>query len=237
VQPSATVFPTVPFPTAAPTITETPPATLTATPDIEQSFGRLLYSTEFDTAQGWQIGRDAFGVTSLEDDQLSVVVNQPEALRTVIAPVDPVSDFYAEASLNTALCQPEDEFGMIFRINPLNEQYRFTITCDGGLRLRRVLADSSRAMVPFEPVSESVMPHAPAHNLLAVLARGADFELFVNGVSVLKAHDVALPTGKLGLVVSSAKGGQTTVTFDSFSVWSLRQATPTHTITPEAAGG
>jgi hypothetical protein len=228
---------TIPFPTAFPTITETPPPTPTPTPDFRQSFGPLLYSTEFDTGQGWQLGRDVFGVTSLDDGQLSVVVNQPRAVRTLVSPIDPVADFYAEVSLHTALCQSDDEFGLIFRVNPLNEQYRFTITCDGGLRLRRILVGSSRAMVPFEAANEAVMPHAPADNTLGILARGADFELFVNGVSVTRAHDVALPAGKLGLVVSSGKSGQTTITFDSLSVWSLRAPAPSPSPGAEVSGG
>lgn len=232
-----TMTPTVPFPTAPPTITETPAPTLTPTPDIRQSFGPLLYTTSFDSAGGWRLGRDAFGVTSLEDGQLSVVVNQANSLRTILSPVQPVGDFYAEVSLHTALCQGDDEFGMVFRVNSLDEQYRFTVTCDGGLRLRRVLVGSSRAVLPFEQANASVMPHAPADNTLAVLARGPDFELFVNDISVIRAHDVALPVGKIGLAVSSATGGQTTITFDHFSVWSLVESSPTLTPTLEPDGG
>ncbi len=229
--------PTVPFPTAQPTITETPPPSLTPTPDIRQSFGPQIYATNFDSTDGWLVGRDAYGVTSLDDGQLSVVVNQPDALRTLMSPVAPVGDFYAEVSLHTALCQDKDEFGMVFRVNPLDEQYRFTITCEGGLRLRRILVGSSRALLPFETLNEAVMPHAPADNTLGILARGADFELFVNNISVLQAHDVALPVGKIGLVVSSGKGGQTTTTFDRFTVWSLRQPSAGKTPTPEPADG
>lgn len=232
-----TFTPTVPFPTAPPTITETPAPTLTPTPDIRESFGPQLYQTDFSSADGWKVGRDSFGVTSLDEGQLSVVVNQPDALRTLISPVDPVGDFYAEVKMHTALCQSEDEFGMVFRVNPLDEHYRFTMTCEGGLRFRRVLVGSSRAVLPFVSFNEAVMPHAPADNILGILARGPDFEIFVNGVSVLNAHDVALPVGRIGLVVSSGKGGQTTITFDRFSVWSLRQPTSTPTATVEPAGG
>lgn len=232
-----TFTPTVPFPTAPPTITETPAPSLTPTPDIRESFGPQLYQTGFSSAEGWKLGRDTFGVTSLDEGQLSVVVNQPNSLRTLLSPVDPVGDFYAEVGIHTALCQAEDEFGLVFRDNPLDEHYRFTITCMGGLRLRRVLVGSSRAVLPFESFNQAVMPHAPADNTLGVLAQGADFELFVNGVSVLKAHDVALPVGRIGLIVSSGNGGQTTITFDSFSVWSLRQPTATPTPTVEPAGG
>jgi hypothetical protein len=235
--PTPTLTATIPFPTAAPTITETPAPTLTATPDIRQSFGPQLYSTQFDSAQGWRLGQDPFGVTSLDQGQLSVVVNQPGALRTLLSPADPVTDFYAEVSMHAALCQAEDEYGLVFRVNPLEEQYRFTITCDGGIRLRRILVGSSRAVVPFVTTSEAVMPHAPADNTLGVLARGADFELFVNGVSVLQAHDVALPAGKIGLVVSSGKSGQTTVTFDQFSIWSLRQVPSSPAPSLEPSGG
>jgi hypothetical protein len=229
--------PTVPFPTVPPTITETPAPTFTPTPDIRQSFGPQLYQTDFSSSEGWKVGRDPYGVTSLDEGQLSVVVNQPDSLRTLISPVDPVGDFYAEVNMHTALCQDDDEFGMVFRVNPLDEHYRFTITCVGGLRLRRVLVGSSRAVLPFEPFNEAVMPHAPADNTLGVLARGADFELFVNGVSVLTAHDVALPVGRIGLIVSSGSGGQTTITYDRFSVWGLRQPSSTPTSTVEPAGG
>jgi hypothetical protein len=228
---------TIPFPTAAPTITETPPPTLTATPDIRQSFGTLVYNTEFDAGQGWQVGQDVFGVTSLDEGELSVVVNQPQAARTVMSPIEPIGDFYAEVILNTAICQSDDEYGIVFRVNPLDEQYRFTITCDGGIRLRRVLVGSSRAVVPFEPSNGAVMPHAPATNTLAILARGPDLELFVNGVSVLQAHDVALPVGKVGLIVISGEAGQTTVSFDRFSVWNLLPAISAPDSTTETPDG
>jgi hypothetical protein len=210
-----------------PTITATPAPSTTATQDARQSLGRVIYATDFSLAGGWPLGRDAYGVTSLENGQLTVVVNQPARLRTIMSPVEPLGDFYVEVALHTSLCQTGDEFGIVFRVNPLEEQYRLTITCDGGLRLRRVLSGSSRGLVPFIDSEPAVMPHAPADNTLAVLARGPNFEVFVNGVSVLAAHDVALPVGKIGLAVSAAGGGQTTVSFDRFEIRSLIPASPT----------
>jgi hypothetical protein len=223
--PTATA--TIPFPTAAPTITATPPPSMTPTQDPRQALGPVIYATDFNDAGAWPLGRDVYGVTSLESGQLTVVVNRPNQLRTIMSPVGPLGDFYVEVALHTSLCQTGDEFGLVFRVNPIGEQYRLTITCDGGLRLRRVLAGAARGLVPFIDSEPAVMPHAPADNVLAILARGPDLEIFVNGVSVLSAHDVALPVGKIGFIVSAGAGGQTTVSFDDFEIRSLNPEVPT----------
>lgn len=225
--PPPTSTSTIAFPTAIPTITATPAPSFTPTPDPRQSLGPVIYSTDFNQADGWPVGHDALGATSLEQTQLTVVVSQPASLRTILSPVAPQADFYAEVALHTSLCQTGDEFGLIFRVNPLEEQYRLTITCEGGLRLRRVLVGSSRGVVPFIDAEPAVMPRAPADNTLGVLARGPDLEIFVNGVSLLKVHDVALPIGRIGLVVSAGAGGQTTVSFDRFEIRSLNPLAPT----------
>lgn len=233
--PTATPTATVPYPTAVPTRTSTPPPASTATPDLHQSLGPLIYSSDFESADGWPLSQDASGATSISSGQLAVVVSSPQIARMAISPSPVVSDFYLEVSAHAAICSSEDEYGIVFRVNPNGFRYQFTVTCSGGVRLRRFVSGSGRAIVPFEDKTLAVLAGAPADNQLAVLAQGRNLHLYANGYELLYAQDATLATGQVGLIVASAKSGQTTVTFDDFKVWSLQsgaEASPAPSGTP-----
>lgn len=233
--PTATPTVTVPYPTAVPTQTPTPPPASTATPDLHQSLGPLVYSSDFQSAAGWPLSQDASGATSLSGGQLAIVVSAPQTPRMAISPSPVVSDFYLEVSAHAAICSGEDEYGIVFRVNPNGSRYQYTVTCSGGVRLRRFVSGSGRAVVPFEDKTLAVLAGAPADNQLAVLAQGRHLMLYANGYEVLDVQDATFSSGQVGLVVASATSGQTTVTFDDFKVWTLRteaQTSPTPSGTP-----
>ncbi len=212
--PSPSPTASVPFPTLAPTSTRTPPPSPTATPDLVSGLGEPSFQDDFSQDSGWDLGENVMGGVSLVGGRLAIAVRQPGASLLAISPAPESGDFFVEVTIRAELCRGEDEFGLAFRTNRWEEHYRFTITCDGGARARRILQDSSRALVPFTK-SPGIFAGPLAENRLGIWSEGADFQFFVNGVRIFEVHDSALPTGGVGFFVRSARSGQTTVTFDN----------------------
>lgn len=220
--PSLTPSPTFDFPTPRPSQTATLPATPTSSLPAIEEFGEPIYDSDFTTGSGWNLGSDVFGATSVIGGSLSLVVSQPNSLRLAISPAAPVANFYAEVVMRSPVCDGEDEFGLVFRHQPEGNHYRVTLTCQGGIRIRRALGNSSRGLVPFLENSPVVFAGPLAENKLAVLASGRAFQIFVNDVEVLTARDAEFPVGRVGVVAESDVAGQTTVTFERIAIYELQ---------------
>lgn len=232
--PSATA--TFPFPTLIPTATELPPSTLAPPPEPDAGLGTELYKTGFENAADWPLGRDSLGATSLLDGQLSIVVTNPHTTRIVSSPAPAARDFVLQASFTAQLCAGQDEYGLVFRRNDDGEHLRFTITCEGGVRARRVSAAGPRALVPFVERHPAVMAGAPARNRLAVRAFGSQVLLYVNGAQVLAITDAQAIAGTSGAVVTADDDGQATLLLDEYTLHELAP-TPTAASTTEAPDG
>lgn len=199
-------------------------------PAVAAGAGETLYRTTFDEAGEWQQTRDALGVTSLLEGRLSVVVSTARSTRIAASPAPPVRDFVLRANFSPQVCSADDEYGLIFRRSPEGEHLRFTVTCSGAVRARRVTADGSRAVVPFLDQHAAVIPGAPARNALAVRALGDLVRLYVNDIQVLTFSDPAPHAGHSGVVVTADREGQTTLLVDEYTLSELA-ATPTLEVT------
>jgi hypothetical protein len=159
---------------------------------------------------------------------LAVVLPRAGLQRLIRSPAPPTENFVLDVIVRTEICQGTDEFGIAFWLTPEEDYMQFTITCEGGVRLRRVLGGERRAWVPFTEREPAVLAGAPAQNRLTVRAQGDSFRLYVNGFQVLDGIEPSLPNSGSGLVVMSAGDqGQTTVLFDAYTLYQLEpQATP-----------
>jgi hypothetical protein len=221
------------FPTFSPTATVTPAPSATAAPGLSQEVGPLVFTAEFTSDAGWRLGSDPEGGASLSGETLVLAVSRPNASRFVIAPAPPLGDFLLQASVRAGLCSGADEIGVLFRVSPQGDHYRFTLDCQGDVRVTRILG--SGAVVLAGPAdAASAIPGSPAENQITVLARGENFTFFVNGNEVLQARDPFLASGLSGFFVRSASLGQTTAALTAFTLRDLRPAaTPT---VPPASG-
>lgn len=222
--PSSTPTATVMFPTLVPTSTEIPPNTPAPPPDPLDGAGEMLYQSDFEDAEGWPLGRDALGATSLLQGSLSFVVSRPSVTRVAVSPAPAAHDFVLQAHFSPLVCDGQDEYGLIFRQAPQGLHLRFTVTCSGGVRARRVDDDGPRALVPFIDHHPAVASGAPGQNQLSVRALGEEIRLYVNGVQVLQVSDSSPLSGHSGLVVTSDRSGQTTLMIDEFALFDLTPA-------------
>jgi hypothetical protein len=231
-EPQPPPTPTFEFPTLAPTATEGRTLPTTEAPAPLAGTGEVLYQTSFEAAGSWPIGQVSVGTISLANGSLAVVLPRSGLQRLIRSPTPPTENFVLDVMVRTEICQGTDEFGIAFWLTPEEDYMQFTITCEGGVRLRRVLGGERRAWVPFIEQEAAVLAGAPAQNRLTVRAQGDGFRLYVNGFPVLDGVEPSLPTGGTGLaVISGGDQGQTTVLFDSYTLYQLEPP-----VTPSPAG-
>jgi len=223
----STPTPTFIFPTMALTATLTPEPGSTATPDLQSGLGAVLYQDDFDRDLGWELDQSDFGGSCLVNGRLSLAVRQPNAFYFLRSPAPAMSDFFLKVSVRSELCSDSDEFGVMYRVNTLNEHYRFALTCDGAARVSRVLEGGENALVPITQ-TYAIFPGILVDNHISVWASGNIFRFYINDMEVFSVRDNALQTGGLALFVRSRRGGQTTVSFDNLTLHSIL-LTPTPT--------
>jgi hypothetical protein len=231
--PSPTPTATFVFPTLLPTSTMTAAPTPTPTPDILGGLGAVVYQDDFSKVDGWPIGEDAAGGTSLRDSQLFVAVRQPATFRSASPPSVFLGSFYALVTVRPQLCTANDEFGLIFRLTPDGNHFRFGLTCGGLAKVTRVVNNLSAPLIP-PAATNYALPGPLVPNRMAVLAQGPDFRFYLNDHEVFRLRDISLPAGAIGLYVRSGEGGQATVGFSNLVIYGVTQPVPEGSQTPPA---
>jgi len=211
----------------APTATFTPEPGSTATPDLQSRLGAVLFQDDFDRDLGWELRQSDLGGSCLVNGRLSLAVHQPNTFYFLRSPAPTTSDFLLKVSVRSELCSDSDEFGVMYRVNTVNEHYRFALTCDGSARVSRILEEGEIALVPITQ-TYAIFPGILVDNHISVWASGNNFRFYINDMEVFSVRDSALQTGDLAFFVRSRRGGQTTVSFDNLTLHSLL-LTPTPT--------
>lgn len=213
--PTPTPTPTFAIPTIAASATITPRPAPSATPDPQAGLGEVIHLDDFSENLGWDLGEDGTGATSIRQGRMIITLHESSGFRYALAPVQPLDDFYLEVEVRPDLCQPDDEFGILFRLNAQFEYYRFSLNCSGQTRVNRSLQNGARALTPLANPA-AVIAGPMVKNKLAVRASGDQFRIWINGIEILNLRDLSLQGGLVGLFVRTGRGNQATVTFDNF---------------------
>jgi hypothetical protein len=224
---SSTQTATVAFPTLLPTSTFTPIPTKSPAPALSFNPGSEIFSDDFSRELRWTPAELAPGGLSLSEERLFISVRQSNSLYMAISPADPVPNAYIEVDVRPELCTANDEFGIVFRVNEGFEHYRFTLTCMGEARVVGVIEGIERVLIASSP-STAIFPGPYLTNRLGVQMENDQFRFYINGEEVFSDRDLSLPKGRFGLLVRARQSGQTTASFDNFSVRILQPA-PTST--------
>jgi hypothetical protein len=213
VLPSATFA----YPTIPPTRTHIPQPSPSPTPDILSGVGVVLFEDDFSVDLGWDLSEKPLGAISLSNDRLVIAVRQSQSFLFSLAPDLMLSDFFLEVEVRAEICQPGDEFGVLFRVNESLEHYRYSLNCGGESRMTRVLSGESRSLVP--PSTFPFIHSGPmSSNRLNIKAMNDTFQFWINGFEVFSSRDLSLEEGAVGLFVRSGQGNQVTISFDNFLI-------------------
>jgi hypothetical protein len=190
--------------------------------DTNPKHGDLIFQDDFTQPENWTLGKMPAGSIALGKNELSLGVSQPPGYLYSLRKDTTLDDFYVEITASPSICRDKDEYGLLLRVSPSSDFFRYGLNCAGEARLDRYLAGEASAPHPPKP-NGVVPPGAPSSSRLAVWAVGRDLRFYANGVFLFSIRDASLPAGGLGLYVRAAGSEAVTVNFSDLKVY---QAAP-----------
>lgn len=216
-----------PEPTATPTIVWFPPtATFTPfptstlippTPEMRPGVSKILLQDNFTESTPWTLHSGGNGRISLGKEELTIAIQEDKAYLMSFRNGPTLSDFYAEITVNPNLCQDKDEYGLLVRVTSAENYYRYALSCDGQVRVDRILSGSASSPQPW--MDSGMIPiGSPSISRLAVWAVGAEMRFFANDTYLFTVRDPAIPAGTLGVFARSSGGHALTVNFSNLII-------------------
>ncbi len=222
--PTQTVTPTATIewfpPTATPTLVPTVP--ITPTPDYHPNLGEIILRDDFSNPGSWTFEQTSSGNVSLGVNELTIAIAEPKAYAFSIRQEPILGDFYLELTASPMLCQAEDQYGILIRFSSPVDFYRYSLSCDGRVRLDRIVQGTASSPQPWT-ISGSVPPGAPITSRLAVWAQGSEMRFFINDQHQFTVTDPLLISGNLGVFARSMGETAVTVNFSDLIVRQINQ--------------
>jgi hypothetical protein len=221
-RPSQTPLPTTVWFPPTPTFTALPTTAwqTTPTPDLRPQVGELILQDNFSDAGQWTTGRTGSGSIAVQNNELTLAVNRPLGYLSSLRAGTKLSSYYAEITASPTLCRDGDEYGLLLRTTSGGDFYRFSLTCDGQVRLDKYYQGKASSPQGLSP-SGAAPRGAPSQSRLGVLANGKELSFFINGEYLFRVHDASLPAGGLGVFAHAAGDGAVTVNFSDLAVYAL----------------
>jgi hypothetical protein len=217
---TATITPTIVwFPPTA-TSSPFPTPVITPTEDMRPNIGKLLLEDDFSIQNSWTLMQSQIGSIALGKDELTIAIGESNAYLFTVREEPTFSDFYLEITAAPNLCRDLDEYGVLFRVSPTNAYYRFSLSCNGQVRLDRDYGGQVSSPQPWMP-SGSVPPGAPSSSRLGISAVGTEMRFFINGQYQFSIKDPLLTNGGVGVFARSTKAMAVTVNFSDLVIYEV----------------
>jgi hypothetical protein len=199
-----------------------PTQPVTPTPDYRPGLGGTILTDDFSDPASWALGRTSSGSAALGKNELSLVISEPGAYEYTVRGEPVLNDFYLEITASPTLCRGQDEYGLLIRYQSPVDLYRYSLTCDGQVRLDRLVDGKASSPQPLT-FSGSFPPGAPNISRLAVWAQGDELRFFINDIYQFSVKDPLLLGGNIGFFARSAGDNAVTVNFSDLVI---REITP-----------
>ncbi|GAB4522740.1 MAG: hypothetical protein Fur0018_04870 [Anaerolineales bacterium] len=219
--PPETATPTVVwFP---PTLTPTLPPTVQAVPDTPVPVGLphgalLLHDTFQEQTSLWLSNPVAGGRITLQRNEITFTASESKTYLFSIRSQPALQDFAVQVEVSLNLCQGLDEYGLLIRSTPPNNFYRFSLSCDGQVRIDRLYNGSVTSPQPWA-LSGYAPRGAPGAVRLGVRAQGKTLAFYVNDVLHYTITDPSPAVGQIGLFVRNISASPLSISFRNLQIW------------------
>jgi hypothetical protein len=214
--PTVEWFPATSTPTIVPTLPVTP------TPDYRPNLGTVILQDDFSTPGIWTTGQTSSGNIALGLNELTIAIAEPKAYDYSVRMEPLLMDFYLELTASPMLCQGEDQYGILIRMSSPGDFYRYSLSCDGQVRLDRVVQGAASSPQPWMSTG-SIPPGAPITARLGIWARGDEFRFFINDQHQFTVNDPLLVSGNMGVFARSMGETAVTVNFSDLIIRQIEQ--------------
>ncbi len=177
----------------------------------------ILLSDDFSDPSVWSLSQTSTASIAIANHALTLALDQPTGYLYSLRKEPLLSDFYLEITASPSLCRGADEYGLLLRVSPTLEFYRFSLSCDGRVRLDKYYRGKASSPQPWA-LSGSVPPGAPSTSRIAVWAKGKEMRFYVNQEYQFSVKDPSLTSGNIGVFIRSAGDNAVTVSFSELLV-------------------
>ncbi len=214
--------PAPPSPTFTPWLTLAPAAT--PAPVTPSASGGLMVDNFGDPNSGWDIVSNAdYALAYVDGAYRMTVIKANNEVWSTHSGTAAMSDYVIEVDARRVAGPEDNDFGVVFRVQPGNTDfYQFRISSDGLYTLRRFQND---AWTDLQPWTESaVIGQGDATNRIRIEAIGPFLRCFVNSQMLAEAQDDVFAAGRVGLSAGTYDEGGVAIDFDNLRVVSLAPA-------------
>jgi hypothetical protein len=203
-----------------PTHTPFPTQVITPTADMRPQLGEIIFEDDFSDPQKWSLSQTDLGSAAMAMNELTIAIGETNMTLSSIREQPVLSDFYLEVTASPSICRNLDEYGVLLRVTSADDFYRFSLSCNGQVRLDRLIGGQASSPQPWL-LSGAVPPGAPSSSLLGISAVGPNMDFFVNGQFQFSVKDPLLSSGGIGLFARSANKMAVTVNFSDLVVYNI----------------
>jgi hypothetical protein len=221
--PTTTEIPTETIVWFPPTNTPTPFSTPITTPTSvqEPEIGDIIFRDTFSDGDRWGLGISESGSVALGINELTIAIAKPGTYIFTIRDEPLLRNFYAEITASPTLCRQLDEYGLLFRWGSMSDFYRYSLSCDGQVRLDRLVGGTAASPKPWMATGV-VPPGAPKSTRMAVWVNESEMSFFVDDIHQFTLSDPMLSSGLIGVFARSAGDNAVTVNFSDLVVYEVR---------------
>ncbi len=175
----------------------------------------IAYRDSFDDPRsGWYVQRTEFATWEYHGGAYRIVVKRPSDIVWSRVPGEPrFTDFVAEAVVEVV--SGEGELGFLFRYEDRSNTYMLTFRADGFYRVLVQERGRWRTLSDWRAAPAFAQPGT---HRIAVVALGATFDVYLNGVLLGSVTDRTFPTGQLALSAATFDQPDFVAAFESFTV-------------------
>jgi len=153
---------------------------------------------------------------AFQNNAYLVAANTANVLQPCIAATPQYGD--AAIQVDVTLLSAADA-GLVFRANASQNQfYDFEVTNQGEFYLRYFSNNKSTFLI--QKTASNVIEGVNSKNTLLVIAKGSDFQLFINGTLVGETHDGTFASGQVGVAAGTLSASSGNASFTNLRVFS-----------------
>ena len=208
-------FPATPTPTLPVLPSPTPQPTFE---DTRTGIGERLVDDDFTLETLWEIRQSPAGNIAFGTQNLTLALARPETSLISRSQHNLPADFYLEMTLQTSLCQLNDQFGLLFWQESDFDYYRLLIDCSGQIRLE-IIQGGQAIVVQEWSFGSRVQPGAPASNRLGMWVSRGLFQLYINDAYQFEQRIATNRNGGLGVFARTISSSAMTVRFSDLQIY------------------
>lgn len=207
--------------TATPTLISQPSATPHPTlADQPAGVTVLLVDDDFSDESLWTTSQSSSGNIAFGNQSLTLAPAQRDVTLFSLSRHPLSADFYLEFTAQTSLCQPEDQFGVIFWRQSLGDYYRLLLNCSGEYRLELVQGSVPTVIHDWE-VAKRMQPGAPATNRIGLWLYRGTFQLYINDTFQFEENVAKGREGELGVFARTVTSNAMTVRISDLQIFQV----------------